>query len=318
MRAFKRCCPCFRREAIDEDDVEVTPLYRRPLFHPDLQLLVSSRQLEIMGAGASGPGPSDVVFFDGRGGAVSLNAMMLAAARRSELRRGSDEGAAARLLTTLAAQDFLMAQALDNSRRVGPPPAAADAIERLPRVKVSSRDVDENKVCAICLEAQEDLAVRLPCGHLFHADCIETWLRAHCTCPRCRYEIRTDDIEYEKGRRDRMRHRKPAYRQSDLMRMKVCDLRNLLRDAGADDASPIRGVCEKKDLVRCILQRNAVDIVPEADDDDVLPSTAAVAESSSFDDDDDDDDDLVSLDVTTDILHDLPASPDDSIAVFPP
>ncbi|VAI68598.1 RING-H2 finger protein ATL39-like [Triticum urartu] len=43
--------------------------------------------------------------------------------------------------------------------------------------------------CAVCLgqvEAGEKLR-RLPkCAHLFHADCVHAWLRAHSTCPMCR------------------------------------------------------------------------------------------------------------------------------------
>ncbi|SPT21072.1 unnamed protein product [Triticum aestivum] len=43
--------------------------------------------------------------------------------------------------------------------------------------------------CAVCLglvEAGEKLR-RLPrCSHLFHADCVHAWLRAHSTCPMCR------------------------------------------------------------------------------------------------------------------------------------
>ncbi|KAG2568323.1 RING-H2 finger protein ATL8-like [Panicum virgatum] len=43
--------------------------------------------------------------------------------------------------------------------------------------------------CAICLaEFEEGEAVRVlpPCGHGFHAACIDKWLRGHSTCPSCR------------------------------------------------------------------------------------------------------------------------------------
>lgn len=40
-------------------------------------------------------------------------------------------------------------------------------------------------VCAICLDAQPDAQWR-SCGHLFHAQCVEAWARAHRTCPVCR------------------------------------------------------------------------------------------------------------------------------------
>jgi len=45
------------------------------------------------------------------------------------------------------------------------------------------------KECSICLDnfEGEDSVVRLPCGHLFHTDCVVGWLRQTMTCPvRCR------------------------------------------------------------------------------------------------------------------------------------
>lgn len=46
--------------------------------------------------------------------------------------------------------------------------------------------------CAICLGLVEigEAVRRLPtCGHLFHAGCIDQWLRAHATCPLCRAAV---------------------------------------------------------------------------------------------------------------------------------
>nr|XP_043633626.1 RING-H2 finger protein ATL70-like [Erigeron canadensis] len=43
--------------------------------------------------------------------------------------------------------------------------------------------------CSICLVnyKREDVVRKLPeCGHLFHVRCVDTWLKAHPTCPVCR------------------------------------------------------------------------------------------------------------------------------------
>ncbi|PKA47554.1 RING-H2 finger protein ATL38 [Apostasia shenzhenica] len=51
----------------------------------------------------------------------------------------------------------------------------------------------QNMQCTVCLlEYQEkDLYRVLPyCGHDFHADCIDTWLKQHSTCPVCRVSLR--------------------------------------------------------------------------------------------------------------------------------
>lgn len=54
--------------------------------------------------------------------------------------------------------------------------------------KIGSKDLE----CAICLNELEDHeTVRLLpiCNHLFHIDCIDTWLYSHATCPVCRSNL---------------------------------------------------------------------------------------------------------------------------------
>ncbi|XP_064978432.1 LOW QUALITY PROTEIN: probable E3 ubiquitin-protein ligase XERICO [Musa acuminata AAA Group] len=46
--------------------------------------------------------------------------------------------------------------------------------------------------CRVCLARfdAESVVNRLPCGHLFHAGCLETWLDyRHTTCPLCRTHV---------------------------------------------------------------------------------------------------------------------------------
>ncbi|CAL5024968.1 unnamed protein product [Urochloa decumbens] len=46
--------------------------------------------------------------------------------------------------------------------------------------------------CAVCLgafDADELLRVLPGCRHAFHAECVDTWLLAHSTCPVCRRRV---------------------------------------------------------------------------------------------------------------------------------
>jgi hypothetical protein len=48
---------------------------------------------------------------------------------------------------------------------------------------------DMKSCCSICLsDYKESEVVRVipDCGHIFHAVCIDQWLRSHATCPVCR------------------------------------------------------------------------------------------------------------------------------------
>ncbi|XP_056683533.1 RING-H2 finger protein ATL39-like [Spinacia oleracea] len=50
--------------------------------------------------------------------------------------------------------------------------------------------------CAVCLgtfEEKEILRLLPKCGHVFHADCVDTWLRMHATCPFCRDILLPDE-----------------------------------------------------------------------------------------------------------------------------
>jgi hypothetical protein len=93
------------------------------------------------------------------------------------------------------------------------PPASHVAISKLPRARVYPYDKkNPQKECAkcnVCLERLVDgIALsRMPCGHVYHFECIVPWLSNSCTCPECRYEIETKDPMYEIGRRQRMRQR---------------------------------------------------------------------------------------------------------------
>ncbi|RLN11882.1 E3 ubiquitin-protein ligase EL5-like [Panicum miliaceum] len=55
--------------------------------------------------------------------------------------------------------------------------------------KVADTAGEEAAACAVCLGAFEfkEMVRLLPvCLHLYHAECIDPWLRKHSTCPVCR------------------------------------------------------------------------------------------------------------------------------------
>ncbi|KAG1326668.1 E3 ubiquitin-protein ligase CIP8 [Cocos nucifera] len=90
-----------------------------------------------------------------------------------------------------------------NSSFRGSPPAAKSVVENLPSVLVTEEDVaSHNTCCAVCKDeiSLGETAKRLPCSHHYHGGCIVPWLGIRNTCPVCRYELPTDDPEYENWR----------------------------------------------------------------------------------------------------------------------
>ncbi|KAJ7942625.1 E3 ubiquitin-protein ligase RING1 [Quillaja saponaria] len=100
------------------------------------------------------------------------------------------------LLQTLAERD--------GSGRRGAPPAAKSVVLALPSVEIMSED--NTLACAVCKDIMNvgEIAKKLPCGHLYHGDCIVPWLSSRNSCPVCRFELPTDDPEYEDEKKKKM------------------------------------------------------------------------------------------------------------------
>ncbi|KAF5780148.1 putative transcription factor C2H2 family [Helianthus annuus] len=92
----------------------------------------------------------------------------------------------------------------DSGGRRGAPPAAKSAVEGLLTVEVKSSDME---TCAICKDrvfnCEGKVVKQLECGHMYHGECIVCWLDAKNSCPVCRFELPTDDPEYEEDRKKR-------------------------------------------------------------------------------------------------------------------
>ena len=116
--------------------------------------------------------------------------------------------------------------AADASSRDKSTPAAKSVVASLRRVCPLSLIITEgNEQCTICqenfvsdgeLRVTQDVdgtiegieasttgsnsILELPCLHHFHEECVLPWLSSKNTCPSCRDELPTDDLEYNKGK----------------------------------------------------------------------------------------------------------------------
>ncbi|KAJ7521141.1 hypothetical protein O6H91_19G039800 [Diphasiastrum complanatum] len=84
----------------------------------------------------------------------------------------------------------------------GPPPASKVEVKKLPVTMMTDevlKTLGEGSQCAVCREEllAGDATQKMPCAHLFHPECLKPWLDQHNSCPICRFEMLTDDHEYE-------------------------------------------------------------------------------------------------------------------------
>ncbi|PON36160.1 43kDa postsynaptic protein [Parasponia andersonii] len=110
-----------------------------------------------------------------------------------------------------AEYDMLFGQFAENEADLmGRPPASRTVVKNLPSVVLTQEDVENNNaLCAVCKDeiGVGERAKQLPCSHRYHGDCIVPWLGIRNTCPVCRYELPTDDAEYERRKTQRAARR---------------------------------------------------------------------------------------------------------------
>lgn len=97
-------------------------------------------------------------------------------------------------------EQLIQQLAENDPNRYGTPPASKSVVEALPNVEVDEALLkSELAQCAVCKDDFEmgNVVKQMPCKHVYHDDCILPWLELHNSCPVCRYELPTDDPEYE-------------------------------------------------------------------------------------------------------------------------
>ncbi|PON52683.1 43kDa postsynaptic protein [Parasponia andersonii] len=97
-------------------------------------------------------------------------------------------------------EQLIQQLAENDPNRYGTPPASKSAVEALPFIQISKELLaSDSSQCAVCKDTFElgEEAKQMPCKHIYHSDCILPWLELHNSCPVCRYELPTDDPDYE-------------------------------------------------------------------------------------------------------------------------
>tara|TARA_B110000285_G_C14806279_1_gene459860 strand:+ start:338 stop:661 length:324 start_codon:yes stop_codon:yes gene_type:complete len=83
------------------------------------------------------------------------------------------------------------------------------AVDKLPIIKIEEKHCKESKMapgglrakkgkkelepptCAVCCEQikLQTKGMFMPCGHIYHPDCLKPWLETNNSCPICRFEL---------------------------------------------------------------------------------------------------------------------------------
>ena len=77
-------------------------------------------------------------------------------------------------------------------------PTDQTIVSELPETKIDDiKKLDKDKQnCVICMEdfKNGDVTTNLPCLHMFHTNCIQSWLKTQNTCPICKFKLTAENI----------------------------------------------------------------------------------------------------------------------------
>ena len=67
-------------------------------------------------------------------------------------------------------------------------------------LRASKKQTFEPPTCTVCVEhiSMGKKGMFMPCGHIYHPDCLKPWLETNNTCPVCRFEIPKEGVEADK------------------------------------------------------------------------------------------------------------------------
>lgn len=73
-------------------------------------------------------------------------------------------------------------------------------------------EIEQNEHCVICRDSlfEGSKPKKLPCGHIFHIDCLRSWFVMQQVCPTCRAEVPADGPSVPQAPPDARRDAQPA------------------------------------------------------------------------------------------------------------
>jgi len=71
--------------------------------------------------------------------------------------------------------------------------AKEESVKDLAIIKIGSKHCQKGEppTCIVCVDKIEVgmEGMFMPCGHIYHPDCLKPWLESNNTCPVCRFEL---------------------------------------------------------------------------------------------------------------------------------